>query len=70
MSRWVGNIVLGVKHPFTDHVQLWDFLHDFHKSFNLCIVPEYEVIIHPEKVFSGDLRYSQIPTSKPALKNQ
>lgn len=64
LTRRVGCIV-----PFTDHIQFWDFLHDFHKSFNLRIVAEEEVVINPQKVFGGDLWYSQIPTSKPALKN-
>lgn len=48
------------------HIQ-FSFLQNFHQHLNLGLVVEEKVIVHPENIFGGDLRYSQVPTSKPTL---
>lgn len=62
-----GLYLQGVKlAPLPYHIQL-AVLQDIHQHFNLGLFIEEKVIIHPENVFGGDLRYGQVPTSKPAL---
>lgn len=48
------------------HIQ-FSFLQNIHQPLNLGLVDEEKVIIHPENVFGGDLRYGQVPTRKPTL---
>lgn len=48
------------------HIQL-SFLQDIHQHLNLGLVVEDKVIVHPENIFGGDLRYGQVSTSKPTL---
>lgn len=48
------------------HIQ-FRFLQNLHQRLNLGLFVEEKVIVHPENIFGRDLRYSQVPTSKPTL---
>ena len=48
------------------HIQ-FRFLQDIHQHLNLGLTVEEKIIVHPENIFGGDLRYGQVPTSKPPL---
>lgn len=48
------------------HIQ-FSFLQNIHQHLDLGILVEEKVIVHPENIFGGDLRYGQVPTSKPTL---